>query len=264
MAEPLYPVSYTLYYVFLSAVATTIYFSFLYFVVFPKKWCQKNLPLLQKSPIPLSAYHKYYCSLTSSLLCATFFFKVYWGQFWEETQFHELFDCSKVYDHWLKLQSVQLSTEPEYWYHVIYFGYLLADSVWLVATKNRDAVQLFHHVYSITGHSSVIFFGLHGWEGTICCSMFEVSSSILNLRGVLKFHGFYPSIKPFMNLAYCLVFTFFRVGVTGAITYFEAISPATRLDMIWFQGIVYSLNLIFAKRAWALVRADLRAKKKKN
>ena len=117
----------------------------------------------------------------------------------------------------------------------------------------KDKVQIFHHVFCIVALILCLSAEIHGFDGPIQFCLLEISSCVLNARGWMKFHGFYPKIEKYVNLAYASLFFIFRILGHGLLGVFFYKSEFTTIDMVFWWGGLFMMNLVFMKRAAQLV-----------
>ena len=229
---------------------STLYLQ-LYYVVFPLNWV-KLLPGAKYSTP--TAYHKYYLSLTNSILMASCFLTFYIIPAFK----YSGFNIQKLKTYYQSIQSISTPTNNEVWLVCLYFGYILVDSIWLAFTRCKDSFQIFHHVFTISVFMTMLLQEAHGFETTFLMTLMEISSIILNCRGIAKFYSFYKKLEPFFNLVYVGSFFVTRVLIFSVYGLFLVSSNATKWDTwIWYGGLGV-VNFTFFNRALKLVKKSLK------
>jgi len=227
----------------------TVSFFLLYFVIFPKSWMKKSLTKTSQKFTPMT-YHKYICSWTSSMVGTLFFFKNYWTRLIETGGW----DLQKMFNHLSTLQKAQTPTEPESWIISFYIGYFLYDSIVLYLIRMKDKVQIFHHIFCLAALLLCSGAEVHGFDGPVQFCMLEISSCVLNARGWMKFHSWYLDVEKYVDLAYASLFFSFRIVGHGLLGIFFYFSEFSTLDMVFWWGGLFTMNVVFMKRAAQLVR----------
>jgi len=143
-------------------------------------------------------------------------------------------------------------TPQEVFFNSFYLGYIIVDWGWLIYNSAADLTQTIHHCCAVAGYLTILILENHAFEFTVIFSCLEVSSVILNARGVLKFHKLYDTWHPYINLAYVIMFFICRVVIFYAIGLFFLLSPHTAIDMVFWWGSCALVNLVFFKRAVSL------------
>ena len=222
------------------------------FVVFPLYWV-KLLPGTKYQTHP-TAYHKYFLSLTNSILMSSCFLTFYILPAIK----HSDLDLVKLQQYFQQVQQVNTPTKNEVWLICLYFGYILVDSIWLTYTKCRDAFQIFHHIFTILVFMTTLVQEAHGFETTFLMTLMEISSIVLNTRGIAKFYSFYKKVHSYFNIVYTGIFFATRILVFTVFGLFLARSSLTRLDTwFWYSGLGV-INFTFFKRAIKLVQKNLK------
>lgn len=195
-------------------------------------------------------YHKYICSWTSSMIGTHFFFKNYWLPMIVETGW----SLPKIFKHLSSLQKPQTPTASESWIISFYIGYFLYDSIVLYLIRMKDKVQIFHHIFCIVALILCLAAETHGFDGPVQFCLLEISSCVLNARGWMKFHHWYSGVEKYVNLTYASLFFTFRITGHGLLGLFFYFSEFSTVDMIFWWGGLFMMNLVFMKRAAQLVK----------
>merc|ERR1711879_935084 len=78
----------------------------------------------------------------------------------------------------------------------------------------------------------------HGFETVFLMSLMEISSIILNCRGIAKFYRFYKKIEPKLNFVYAMTFFTTRILIFSIYGLFLLSSEFTKWDTwFWYSGL---------------------------